>query len=460
MLSCRTFSNEVLLSENLHSAGLRNYRRFIVPSPQITNTNPFFHPDDIQHDQNDQQIQTLTGSSSKAAEAEKSKGPEVPKEAPPPYEGRKDEIYQGDGKYITKDGKNRLMASPTHRNELIHKERINTKYIHSEEVGVAYDKMPVFAIDGSISMGNKISKGSSGVRSRIKNAFTMNQTALKEQKGTVVNLLGDLESYCARIPCMFNLNGGFVEKASSTGVDTLELLSRLGGGTPLAATLRTIRAHLEAQTDTSDITLYVFTDGLPADVGSIYHVDWVASKLAFENELRSLTDNGINVRKPDGTVHNRKVGIAMQYVGDKDKPYDYNFSRVETKVKDYLHSNTRKGSEPVSSEVIEKKIYEEMMSQVRGAGEDYTGAYYSALDNEKMGGIKRFDVNDDKHSEINDAKKHGHTITSKEVGLKMMVGPWVPRLDGKDEGDLKLEKQVAVLLDRMNDFAHQLATGR
>lgn len=327
-----------------------------------------------------------------------------PASNPPRYE----ELYKGDGNYFTNAGKMRLLANDEHRTEFMQKNKLNTRFIHSEETAVLMNKKPIMIIDTSGSMHEKVKKGSTNIFGAIKNALTPRERRIQEQKREGIELLQILEAFCPQVPTMYNLNGGKVENASSVDKNTLRMYDTLGGGTPLTSTLQHVRRDLANSGETEDVAMYISTDGEPTEGR-----DRTDCRLRFENELRDLTNNGIPVTKTDGSTHNRTVKISMQYVGDDDDDYQY--------MTPFDNSTPERARASIKAR----------MDEVRSYGS--AGAYYSALDNERMGGVKGFDVNDDRASEINDAKKHGHRISKMDVTLKKALGAWVPRLDQMDE---------------------------
>jgi hypothetical protein len=343
-------------------------------------------------------------SAARVADAERS-GTENIGSPPPRYK----EIYKDDGDFFTPGGKHKLLADPRGRDAFMKKHRLNQKLITSKEVAIIKHKTPVLIIDTSGSMTEKVKKGAVGVSGKIKNVFTPRETRLREQEREGIELVQMLEAFCAQKPSMYNLKGNYLDDVSSASPTTKHFYKDAGGGTPLSATLDTVKAHLSRTHDTHDIALYISTDGDPTDGGR----DLNECRLAFETRLRDLVDSGVTVRKPDGTSHTRTVGISMQYVGDDDDEFQYTTA--------YDKSTPENAARTAKNRLDEVRRY------------GSAGAYYSALDNERMGGIQRFDVNDDPASEINDAARNGHKISRKGVTLKKMVGMYCPRLDRMDE---------------------------
>ncbi|TAM55843.1 MAG: VWA domain-containing protein [Paraburkholderia sp.] len=298
-----------------------------------------------------------------------------------------------------------FLKTPEERVDFYKSNDLDPSFVKPEEAGLIADKQPIVVVDTSGSMETIVTK------TGLDGAPLAPEPRFKEQRASGMQLLTMLNAFSKQPTRLYDLKGGQVNEASPDDPATRRLFETIGGGTPLAATLKKIESDLKNEKSNKRVVIYVSTDGDATDVTDNWgYFDKAASRLAFETQLRHMIDDGI---VSDDEAYRRAVYVSIQYVGDDDAPFDY---------------------PPVPPGLSEKEANQFLLDAVRREGS--AGAYYAALDDDKRGGIKNLDVFDDIGAEMRDARRAGYEPTLGDLTLKKMVGPLVPRLDNLNEARL------------------------
>lgn len=295
-----------------------------------------------------------------------------------------------------------FLKTPEERVDFYKNNALDPSFVKPEEADLIADKQPIVVVDTSGSMTTIVTKMG------LDGAPLAPEPRFKEQLASGMQLLKMLNAFSKQPTRLYDLKGGQVDGASPDDPATKRLFETIGGGTPLAATLKKIENDLKNEKSNKRVVIYVSTDGDATDVTDSWgYFDKAASRLAFETQLRHMIDDGI---VSDDEAYRRAVYVSIQYVGDDDAPFNY---------------------PPVPPELSEEEAKQFLLDAVRREGS--AGAYYAALDDDKRGGIKNLDVFDDIGAEMRDARRAGYDPTLGDLTLKKMVGPLVPRLDNLNE---------------------------
>ncbi|CAN7292653.1 VWA domain-containing protein [Trinickia sp. LjRoot230] len=295
------------------------------------------------------------------------------------------------------------LKTPADRLNFYKDNALDLDFVRPEEAALIADKQTIFMADTSGSMLETVTK------TALDGTPLPPEPRFKEQFTSAAQLLTMLQAFSKAPTRLYDLKGGYVSEASPDDLATRRLFEAVGGGTPLAGTLKKIESDLKSERSNKRVVIYISTDGNPTDVldSSGYAFDRTASRLAFEKQLRHLIDDGI---VSDDEIYRREVFVSIQYVGDD--------------VGSFTYPEVPKG-------LSEEEAKRFRLDAVRRHGS--AGAYYAALDDEKCGGIKRLDVCDDLGSEMRNAQRFGYNPTVEDLTLKKMIGPLVPGLDNLNE---------------------------
>lgn len=396
-----------------------------------------------------------------AGGAQQNRGPQNPfenNEPPPAYTARQSEIYQGDGDFNLPDGKPKWLPDESARREYMESVGMNTKFIGpvDAEAGLIVNKKPIFVIDSSGSMNAQATRSEiqtvfetkrKGWRRKKTEVETKKEVLIREpryleQQKNILRLMRKTDAYSSRPPALWDLHQGnpaindpkpqtHLEypqvNVSSVSPEVYNVLSaqNMTSWTPLGEVLAQIKDYESKTSDVHDIAIYISSDGDPQSAGETIEM----GRKKFEKIARDLTENGIDVLTPAG-LHNRKVAISFQYIGDDDEEYKfkkpYTYPKNNSEIVNHLPPRViRRPLDPDA-------YYKARLDDVRRNGS--TVAWLNALDNANKGGLNHFDVVDDDEAEkLEIRRKTGLKISNDDLDLKRAVAPFSQKLDRMDE---------------------------